>query len=1107
MKRAGLGLILILGIALAAGLSPRGAEPPAFEVTPSRPAEALAGSPSDGREATPAIGPDREPAGARALPEALRNALAERVQRGPLATGATPRQSASPGHTPSRAVREAVSPRRLALLEGASLLAAHGERFEVGGTEHRPYRVVKHGLPVLNRRGRVQRRDGSIQGVAGSLSFPPILRRAFALSREDATARALQATGAAALLAPPRAERGWLATPGETVPAWRVQLSTRAPHASWQVTLDAGTGEVLSQVDRLFTVDGTGAVYDPNVREAKGLSDVPLRDLDGSGLLSGAIVRVFDERDVEAFSPGLVFDFPTDDPRFVQTAVYRGLTDTGILAVANGFPAFAEPLLAFTNLGGPGGGEFNNAFYDPNLQAFGFGNGDGTLLANLGTDLDVAAHEMGHHIFEQLVMPEIESFADPVLAMHEGVADTFSVLIGGDLDVGESTVPGEKALRSLKGKAKFPDAFDPDPHVTGRAYGAANADMQKKLGEDFLPTFFAALPLLPPDAIEEDYPQAFLDADAATNGGLHAETLVKIFKKRGFENLVPKNFQGFLRPGVPEFREIKDGRIHLYNFAEFPGSTLVRFTTSGTGDVDLFAAPIEIYDPEDETTFKFVGGASSNESLSFTPGSVPSVHAGDAWLVAVIDFEDDDESTYTINVQETLPSAQIVVDGPSAIGQIGAAGEVDFWLFEGSAGDIVRLEVNDLTGSLDPLAAIVTVEDFELVAIDDDSGPGLDALIQGAELPTNGPFAVAVLSPLGDFDPTVGTGTYSATLSTCNNVGTDSDGDGFADVCDDDDDDDGFSDGEDTGPLDPSLCADVDDDTCDDCSSGSFDNLNDGPDVEGDGLCDPGDPDDDNDGCPDTTDPAPLSNSLDDDFDFLGEDCDNCIEVPNPAQIDSDDDGMGDACSSCSRVSWSDPPSLPPDQNPADSALSLKKLDQEAAALKASGVFGLPFAGPIDPASAGVYLRLADSEGQLFELNLPPGAPGSSACGLKDGWTSKVNGDTATYTYKNSSGALPDAACAPGSGGGKSSLKIVSTPTEISYKLSFKALELEGELTEPVRFLQFDLVLGEQAETGVGGAAGDAGLCAETLLRIGDPSDNCKVQESQGVLKSVSCKR
>jgi hypothetical protein len=107
----------------------------------------------------------------------------------------------------------------------------------------------------------------------------------------------------------------------------------------------------------------------------------------------------------------------------------------------------------------------------------------------------------------------------------------------------------------------------------------------------------------------------------------------------------------------------------------------------------------------------------------------------------------------------------------------------------------------------------------------------------------------------------------------------DTDGDGQGDVCDDDDDDDGVPDVDDFAPRDPFSCRDDDADTCDDCSSGTYDPAGDGADTDGDGQCDVGDPDDDGDGIFDSADNCPLH--------F------------NPAQQDLDSDGLGDACDPC----------------------------------------------------------------------------------------------------------------------------------------------------------------------------------------------------------------
>ncbi|NNC84160.1 MAG: hypothetical protein HKN79_11335 [Flavobacteriales bacterium] len=69
---------------------------------------------------------------------------------------------------------------------------------------------------------------------------------------------------------------------------------------------------------------------------------------------------------------------------------------------------------------------------------------------------------------------------------------------------------------------------------------------------------------------------------------------------------------------------------------------------------------------------------------------------------------------------------------------------------------------------------------------------------------------------------------------------TDTDGDGLCDVIDPDDDNDGVPDGDDSEPLNKFACADTDGDTCDDCSSGTFDPSDDGTDTNGDGFCDAG---------------------------------------------------------------------------------------------------------------------------------------------------------------------------------------------------------------------------------------------------------------------------
>jgi hypothetical protein len=844
--------------------------------------------------------PQRVPGARDDLLRAAARALRERLDEARRAP-----RAAQSGHRAR--VPEISSARAVQTLDAAGLLRRAGPGVEVAGVTHTRYRLTKQGLPLFNASGILSERDGALVGRAGRIQIPPLAREPAALGKAEAIAAGLRAARAQVLQASPVAEPGWFALPGATVPAWKVVVPAARPFGAWQVVLDARSGRTLALVDLVRSVTGVGSVYDPNKALAPTPSDVPLLRLDGSGRLQGDIVRVFDARALAAFSPSEEYRFPENDTRFPQVAVYRGVTDTGIFAEEHGFPPFAEALLAYTNLADPlSGGEYNNAYYNPFFRLVAFGNGDGVVTSNLGTDLDVSAHETGHHVFEVLVQPEILSSADPVLAMSEGVADSFAALLSGDPDIGESTIPGEPYLRTLSNQLTFPGAIDDDPHLTGLVYGGANWQMIQHMGADaFSDLLIAALARLPSDPWEFEYRDAFLQANLDVRGGADQGELEAIFAYRGFDQVeFPPQFEGYLEDGLPQSRFLSDSpsfedpNFHIFVFSEFPGSTSITFNTSGSGDVDLFVVSLD--DPNPEPPFASSEGPGSSEQVTLSQFSSPSVNDGDAWGVFVFDYPDGSNSSYQVGATATLPPANLSIGGAPLAGSIDAPGGYEIYSFQaGFAGQVVRVEVEALDETLDPLVAVLDPRTFEVLGVDDDSGPGLDSLIQGAQLPQARRYALVVVSLTADVDPTVGTGAFEVRLANCANSGPNADGDALSDVCDDDDDDDTFFDSEDTAPLDPDLCADLDRDGCDDCSSGDFDPFADGPDADTDGLCDTDDPDDDNDGCTDGADAAPLQPSADDDLDFRGADCDSCPSVANTDQADADGDGVGDSCDNC----------------------------------------------------------------------------------------------------------------------------------------------------------------------------------------------------------------
>ncbi len=164
----------------------------------------------------------------------------------------------------------------------------------------------------------------------------------------------------------------------------------------------------------------------------------------------------------------------------------------------------------------------------------------------------------------------------------------------------------------------------------------------------------------------------------------------------------------------------------------------------------------------------------------------------------------------------------------------------------------------------------------------------------------------------GSFDPLDdGTDTDSDGVCDAGDVCVDSDGDGLGngtlgnggcvDATTDSNDGDG------------AVCADTDGDSCDDCSSGSFDPLDDGPDADSDGICDAGDVcvDSDGDGLGDGTggNVGCASTTTDSNVgvaticaDTDGDGCDDCSTGsfdPLDDGVDSDADGICDSGDDC----------------------------------------------------------------------------------------------------------------------------------------------------------------------------------------------------------------
>jgi hypothetical protein len=133
-------------------------------------------------------------------------------------------------------------------------------------------------------------------------------------------------------------------------------------------------------------------------------------------------------------------------------------------------------------------------------------------------------------------------------------------------------------------------------------------------------------------------------------------------------------------------------------------------------------------------------------------------------------------------------------------------------------------------------------------------------------------------------------GSYAPT-----NDGVDLNGNGLCNVSDTDEDNDGVPHPSDSDDDNPNVCRDLDGDGCNDCSqhTGTPSVSNDGADFDADGLCDAGDPDDDNDTVLDADDSNDASQTICQDLD--GDGCDDCRKFATYSGPNIFDDGAVDA--------------------------------------------------------------------------------------------------------------------------------------------------------------------------------------------------------------------
>ena len=291
--------------------------------------------------------------------------------------------------------------------------------------------------------------------------------------------------------------------------------------------------------------------------------------------------------------------------------------------------------------------------------------------------------------------------------------------------------------------------------------------------------------------------------------------------------------------------------------------------------------------------------------------------------------EDNSACNYNDAATDSDGSCVYVTDPCDACsGETDGTGTVVAW-----AGDLVSPTIDNIPENINLTVAqgeCTAQATWETVTADDNCGI---ASFSG-DIPSGTYFGIGTTTVIYTATDSAGfTATATFTVTVADN---DYDGDSIGDCDDPDVDGDGASNINDSDDFNEFICSDDDGDGCDDCSSGAYNIATDGPDSDGDGICDDGD------NCSD-----PLANNY---LDPANGECENCPNAPIFNSID--------------------PVTPASTMSSLDGAIALDISGNFAATLYLTGVNGAPdyeldlSSSNLDNLEAGYYMAMIqDDEG------------------------------------------------------------------------------------------------------------------------------------------------